>query len=133
MKFSRCRIVFIIVCGFIFIATLYDAALRYKILRGTDKKDISNNIVTESKLMTANGKLDRPVTLLRLWTVTTHNGSLGIVFYTYNSFLTLFYTLAPKIKISKISKSANKVVNCFISFASVVALVLRQLLKLGKI
>ncbi|RLU27089.1 hypothetical protein DMN91_000888 [Ooceraea biroi] len=70
--------VFVVVCLLTFIGTLYDAALRYKILHGRDKKNANNNILTELKLMTTNGKLDHQVTLSSLWTVTTHNGSLDI-------------------------------------------------------
>jgi len=56
--------------------TFYDTVLRYKILRGTDKKDASNNIVMESKFMTTE-QLNRQVTLSKLWAVTTHIGSMG--------------------------------------------------------
>lgn len=78
VEISFCRIVFVVVCAFIFVGTLYDAILRYKILHGTGTNNISNNIITESKLTTTNGgKLNPRITLSRLWTVTTHNGSLG--------------------------------------------------------
>jgi len=62
--------------------TFYDTVLRYKILRGTDKKDASNNIVMESKFMTTE-QLNRQVTLSKLWAVTTHIGSMGNLLYKF--------------------------------------------------
>jgi len=75
--------VFVIVCVLMIMGTLYDTALRYKILREIDKKDTSNNIVMESKFMIAE-QLNHQVTLSKLWAVTTHIGSMGNLLHKFS-------------------------------------------------
>ncbi|XP_025155567.1 nose resistant to fluoxetine protein 6 isoform X2 [Harpegnathos saltator] len=70
---------FIVVLVLTLIGTCYDVTLRYKILRrGEEEEENSDgNAVTLSTLK-SNKKLDRKVTISKLWAVKTHNGSLDI-------------------------------------------------------
>ncbi|XP_032674888.1 nose resistant to fluoxetine protein 6-like isoform X1 [Odontomachus brunneus] len=65
------------VCALTLIGTCYDVTLRYKVLRGTDEERSDSNTVTLSTLK-PDRKVDREVTISKLWTVKTHNGSLDV-------------------------------------------------------
>lgn len=75
-----CRVSFVVVCVLILMGTFYDVILRYKTLRRANKKDNNNiTIIKESKSLRSNGNFDRRITISKLWTMTKHNGSLGIL------------------------------------------------------
>lgn len=75
-----CRFSFVVVCVLILMGTFYDVILRYKTLRRAYKKDNNNiTIIKESKSLRSNGNFDRRITISKLWTMTKHNGSLGIL------------------------------------------------------
>lgn len=78
MQYVYRRVSFIMVCVLVLIGTCYDIILRYKTLRGTDEECSGDNTVTLSALR-SNGKVNHKVTILELWTIKTHNGSLGNV------------------------------------------------------
>lgn len=63
----------IIITLLIILGTAYDINLRYKVLRKEDQ--IANHNVISN--IQGNKKWSHAVTVSRLWSVETHNGSLG--------------------------------------------------------
>lgn len=59
--------------------TFYDVALRYKILLKANKRNNNNiTVMTGLKSLRCDGNFDRRITFSKLWSMTKHNGSLGI-------------------------------------------------------
>lgn len=74
-----CRVVFVLVFLLILVGTFYDVVLRYKILLEANKKNNNNiTIMTGLKFLRSDGNFDHRITFSKLWSMTNHNGSLGI-------------------------------------------------------
>lgn len=79
---THCSVSFVVVCVLTLIGTCYDIILRYKVLRRTDAVNNGGNVTLST--LRSNRKHDRKVTITisKLWTVKTHNSSLGNMLYT---------------------------------------------------
>ncbi|XP_012279116.2 O-acyltransferase like protein [Orussus abietinus] len=69
---------FVIPIILIILGTLYDISLRYRILKQERGKPTSDNPMLELKILGTNGDLDDEITLSKLWSIKTHNGSLDV-------------------------------------------------------
>lgn len=72
--------------------TFYDVILRYKILLRANQRGNNNiTIMKESTSLRSNGNCDRRIRISKLWTVTKHNGPLGISSKNNNIVLSLYF------------------------------------------
>lgn len=59
--------------------TFYDVVLRYKVLLKAKERNNNNiTIMTGSKSLRCDENFDCQITFSKLWSMTKHNGSLGI-------------------------------------------------------
>nr|XP_046473646.1 nose resistant to fluoxetine protein 6-like [Neodiprion pinetum] len=64
---------------FVVFGTIYDAALRYQVLRTDQQKRKDSSVIVEMKSLRPSEDLDDAITISKLWSVKSHNGSLDLV------------------------------------------------------
>ncbi|XP_024943961.1 nose resistant to fluoxetine protein 6 isoform X2 [Cephus cinctus] len=63
---------------FVIFGTLYDITLRYRVLRADEERKRNNTVLTELKILRPGVDFKEEITISKLWSVKTHNGSLNV-------------------------------------------------------